>query len=64
MNATLKAALATRQMTVKQLAKAVRMSEPTVYRKLSDPDAMTLRDFRKVSVALNLTDEERRNILQ
>lgn len=64
MNATLKAAIAFRETTVKQLARSVRMTEPTLYRKLSDPDSMTLAEFRRMSTALNLTEEERKEILK
>lgn len=40
-------------------------NEPLIdHRKLSDPDSMTLAEFRRMSTALNLTEEERKEILK
>lgn len=63
MNATLKVALTRQDIKVRQLAKAMRVSESTMYDRLSEPDKMSVGDFRRLSQALNLTLDEVREVI-
>ena len=63
MNATLKVVLTRQDIKVRQLAKAMRVSESTMYDRLSEPDKMSVGDFRRLSQALNLTLDEVREVI-
>jgi len=62
MNPVLKAALAIRRMSVKQLATRMRITTQSMYRKLEDPGGMQMREFRRLIKTLNLTESEAREV--
>jgi len=45
-------------LTIADLAKALGVSTGTVYRKLQDPDRITVRDVRAISQTLELSADE------
>lgn len=45
-------------LTVADLAEALGVSQGSVYRKLKDPDKITVRDARAIAQTLRLTAEE------
>lgn len=58
----LKMQLMAKGMNVEQLATKMSKNRSTLYRKLSNPKAMTIKDAIEIKSVLNLTDDEARDI--
>lgn len=63
MNAALHIAMIRADVSVEQLSKMTRISKRTLYRRLKDPDEMTLRELKRLSQALNLTEDEMKGVI-
>ncbi len=63
MNAALHIAMIRSGVSVEQLSKMTRISKRTLYRRLKDPDEMTLRELKRLSQALNLTEDEMKGVI-
>jgi len=63
MNAALHIAMIRADVSVEQLAKMTRISKRTLYRRLNEPEDMTLRELKRVSQALNLTEDEMKGVI-
>ena len=63
MNAALHVAMVRNDISVEQLAKMTRISKRTLYRRLNEPEDMTLRELKRVSQALNLTEDEMKGVI-
>ena len=63
MNAALQIAMIRTGVSVEQLSKMTRISKRTLYRRLADPDEMTLRELKRLSQALNLTEDEMKGVI-
>lgn len=63
MNAALQIAMIRSGVSVEQLSKMTRISKRTLYRRLKDPDEMTLRELKRLSQALNLTEDEMKGVI-
>lgn len=63
MNAALQIAMIRSGVSVEQLSKMTRISKRTLYRRLNEPEDMTLRELKRVSQALNLTEDEMKGVI-
>lgn len=58
----LKSKLLEKGMNVEDLAKKIGKDRSTLYRKLANPKVMTIKDAQEIKIALDLTNNEARDI--
>lgn len=58
----LKSKLLDKGMNVEQLAKKIGIDRSTLYRKLANSKTMTIKDALKIKDAINLTNDDARDI--